>query len=162
MKEKAFLKFQRDRYMKMRLRNDFKTARNIFEKQLRSSEREYRRSLAINVVQVSTENPKAFWDHIKQLGPKRKGSIPMEVYRDDENIISDENFVFQKWSSDFKNLNNAEPYENFDDRFYHEILSEKTFLEDGMLDPLSEQNPILNVSISHCEVKKGVNCAKKR
>ena len=80
--------------MKNRLRNDFKTARNISEKRLRSAEREYRRSLAINVEQVSTENSEAFWDHIKQLGPKRKGSIPMEVYRDDENIISDENFVF--------------------------------------------------------------------
>ena len=55
---------------------------------------------------------------------------------------------------------NAEPSENFDDRFYHEILSEKMFLEDGMLDPLFEQNPILNVPISHCEVKKVVNCAK--
>ena len=84
MKEKAFLKSQGDRYMKNRLRNDFKTARNIFEKRLRSAEREYRRSLAINVEQVSTENPKAFWDHIKQLGPKRKGSIPMEVYGDDK------------------------------------------------------------------------------
>ena len=30
-------------------------------------------------------------------------------------------------------------------------------LEDGMLDPLFEQNPILNVPISHCEVKKVVN-----
>ena len=29
-----------------------------------------------------------------------------------------------------------------------------------MLDPLFEQNPILNVPISHCEVKKVVNCAK--
>ena len=84
----------------------------------------------------------------------------MEVYGDDENIISDENFVFQKWSSDFENLYNAEPSENLDDRFYHEILSEKMFLEDGMLDPLFEQNPILNVPISHCEVKKVVNCAK--
>ena len=34
------------------------------------------------------------------------------------------------------------------------------FLEDGMLDPLFEQNPILNVPISYCEVKKVVNCAK--
>ena len=31
IKEKAYLKFQGDRYMKNRLRNDFKTARNIFE-----------------------------------------------------------------------------------------------------------------------------------
>ena len=106
---------------------------------------------------VSTENPKAFWDHIKNLGPKRKDSILMEVYGDDENIVSDENFVFQKWSNEFENLYNAETNENFDDQFYQEIWSEKTFLEDGMLDPLYEQYPILNVPILHCEVKKVVN-----
>ena len=81
MKEKAFLKFQGDRYMKNRLRNDFKNARNIFDKRLRSAERKYRRSLAIDVEHVSTENPKAFWDHIKNLGPKRKDSIPMEMMK---------------------------------------------------------------------------------
>ena len=84
----------------------------------------------------------------------------MEVYGYDENINSDENMVFQKWLSDFENLYNAEPNENFDDRFYHEILSEKMFLDDGMLDTLFEQNTILNVPFSHCEVKRVVNCAK--
>ena len=79
MKEKAFLRFQGDRYMKNRLRNDFKIARNIFVKQLRAAEREYKRSLAIDIEHVSTENPKIFWDHIKNLGPKRKGAVPMEV-----------------------------------------------------------------------------------
>ena len=34
------------------------------------------------------------------------------------------------------------------------------FLDDGMLDPLFEQNTILNVPFSHCEVKEVVNCAK--
>ena len=34
------------------------------------------------------------------------------------------------------------------------------FLEDGMLDPLFELNPILNVPIAHSEAKKVVNCAK--
>ena len=40
------------------------------------------------------QNPKAFWDHIKHLGPKRTGTVPLEVY-DDQNVISDEDFVFQ-------------------------------------------------------------------
>ena len=85
--------------MKNRLRNDFKTALKFFLKTIQVC-----RKRATNVEQVSTENPKEFWDHIKQLGPKRKGSIPMEVYGYDENINSDENFVFQKWLSDFENL----------------------------------------------------------
>ena len=44
--------------------------------------------------------------------------------------------------------------------FTTKFCLKKTFLEDGMLDPLYEQNPILNVPISHCEVKKVVNSAK--
>ena len=44
--------------------------------------------------------------------------------------------------------------------FTTKFCLKKTFLEDGMLDPLYEQNPILNVPISHCEVKKVVNFAK--
>ena len=70
---------------------------------------------------------KHFWDHIKNLGPKRKDSIPMEVCGDDLNVVLDENFVFQKWSNEFENLNNAQTNENFDDQLYHEILSERTF-----------------------------------
>ena len=44
--------------------------------------------------------------------------------------------------------------------FTTKFCLKKYFLEDGMLDPLFEQNRILNVPISHCGAKKVVNCAK--
>lgn len=161
-KEKEFLKFHGDRYTKNRLRIAFKTIRNVFDKQLRLSERTYKRSLSINVESVCTQNPKAFWDHIKHLGPKRTGTVPLEVYDEDQNVNSDEDFVFQTWSKEFENLYNpGENSENFDNQFYERILNDKLFLEDCMLDPLFEENANLNISITRAEVEKVVRCAKK-
>ena len=85
-KETEFFKFHGDRYTKNRLRLAFKTTRNTFDKQLRSAERTYKRSLSINVESVCTQNPKAFWAYIKHLGPKRTGTVPLEVYDEDQNI----------------------------------------------------------------------------
>ena len=76
------------------------------------------------------------------------------------NVISDETFVFQKWSTEFKNLYNTEHNEQYDDQFYQDILNEKLFLEDRMIDPLFEENPSLNISIIRSEVEKVVYSAK--
>ena len=160
-KESDFLKFHGNRSIKNHLRNCFKTARNNFDKQLRSAERKYKRSLSLDVESVCTENSKAFWDHLKRLGPRRKGGVPLEVYDDDGNIISNENFVFQKWSKEFENLYNLNrDSQNYDQQFYDKIVREKVFLEDRMLDPLYEENTSLNASIMRSEVEKVVNRAK--
>ena len=160
-KETEFLKFHGDRYTKNRLKLAFKTNRNTFDKQLRSAERTYKRSLSINVESVCTQNPKAFWDHIKHLGPKPTGTVPLEVYDEDQNVISDEDFVFQTWSREFENLYKSnENSENFDNQFYEGILHDKLFLEHHMLDPLFDGNTNLNASITRSEVEKVVSCAK--
>ena len=33
-----------------------------------------------------TSNPREFWDHLKSLGPKRKHTVPYEVYDEDGNL----------------------------------------------------------------------------
>ena len=83
--------------------------------------------------------------------------MSLEVYDELGNVISDENFVFQKWSTEFENLCNTE---QFDDQFYPDILNGKLFLEDRMLDPLFEENPSLNISVIRSEVEKVVYSAK--
>ena len=96
----------------------FKTTRNTFDKQLRSAEKTYKRSLSINVESVCMQNPKAFWDHIKHIGPKRTGTVPLEVY-DDQNVISDEDFVFQTWSRELETLcKSNENNDYFDNQFF--------------------------------------------
>ena len=57
-------------------------------------------------------------------------------------------------------ISSTEHNEQFDDQFYQDILNEKLFLEDRMLDPLFEENPSLNISIIRLEVEKVVYSAK--
>ena len=91
------MKYHGDRRTRNRLQQELKTARDTFEKQLRTAERNFRRSLSIDIETVCTDSPKAFWDYIKQLGPKPKGTVPMEVYDENGQVITDEGFVFHKW-----------------------------------------------------------------
>lgn len=82
----------------------------------------------------------------------------MEVYDDSENIITDESFVFQKWSPEFENLYNLNGNnETFDNQFYEQILHNKSFLEDRMQDPLYEDNPIFKyIYFTHRSGKSGL------
>jgi hypothetical protein len=159
--ERKFLRFRGDKNTQNQLRSQFKLAQDTFDRRIRSAERRYKRSLAFDIDSASTDNPREFWNHIKQLGPKRKSSIPLEVYDDNGNIISDEEFVFNKWTNEFGKLYNFnENSVEFDNEFYENILREKSFLESNMLDPLFEGNRVLNVTITLSEVKRVVNKSK--
>ena len=38
-----------------------------------------------NIENECTNNPKEFWSHLKNLGPKRQQSVPCEIYDADGN-----------------------------------------------------------------------------
>ena len=160
-KECAFTKCTQGTNEKRHLLTIFKAARNTFDKSLRNAERAHRRDLSINIETACTDNPRQFWDHLRSLGPRRKHEIPLEVYDDQGNIISDSDRVFDKWSDGFSSLYNSECTDDqFDQQFYDRILQHKRFLEDNMLDPLYQENVLLNYCITHCEVERVVYGAK--
>jgi hypothetical protein len=94
--ERNFMRFHGDRRTRLRLQSEFTETRRLFDKQLRRAERAYKRNLSIDIESICTNDPRAFWDHIKNLGPKRKPSTPLEVYDDNGDIIHDSEFVFKK------------------------------------------------------------------
>ncbi len=75
-KEKQFIKYKgQNRVYKNELRNYFILSRKAFDKKLRFFDRRYHRGLDIEIEELSTKNPKQFWNHIKKLGPKKKSII---------------------------------------------------------------------------------------
>ena len=160
LKERAFVKCNGTRERRSSLRQQFLTCKDKFDKLLRSTERAYRRGLMINIETECTNNPKEFWEHLKNLGPKRKQNIPTAVYDENGNVQTDRNFVNHTWSRDFSNLYNTQDQTEFDSKFYDEMLQHKRLLEDNLNDPLYEQSPTLNSQISRGEVEKVVHCAK--
>lgn len=79
--EKAFLKSsaQSRKY----LHNDFKTKQRLFYKSLRKAERNNFYNFADTLETINTKDPKAFWKHIKKLGPANKSQIPMVIHNAD-------------------------------------------------------------------------------
>ena len=115
----------------------------------------------IDIETDCTNNPREFWDHLKSLGPKRKHSVPCEVYDESGNVRTDRSFVDSTWTQDFSNLYNAQNTQDFDDQFYDNLIQHKTLLEDAMKDPLYNETRPLNLPISKGEIEKVVFCAKR-
>lgn len=58
----------------------------------------------INLENSVSENPRDFWKMIKKLGPHKKTEIPLEVYDDHKNVVSDVKIVLNKWKSDYEKM----------------------------------------------------------
>ena len=158
--ERAFVKNKGSRERGSVLKQEFLVSRNKFDKLLRSTEREYKRGLMINIEADCTSNPREFWDHLKSLGPKRKHTVPYEVYDEDGNVRTDSSFVDSTWTRDFSNLYNAQNTQDFDYQFYDNMLQHKRLLEDNMKDPLYDETRSSNIPISRDEIEKVVFRAK--
>ena len=99
----------------------FKIAQDKFDKILRNAERKYRRTVADDIESISTTNPNDFWDKVKDLGPRRDRSIPVQIYDEHGHVIRDENIVFEKWKEDFEHLYSCNTNNEFDQTFYDNL-----------------------------------------
>ena len=99
---------------------------------------------------------------LKQLGPHKKVEIPLEVYDEQNNIITEINYVLDKWKSDYETLYQLPiATDDFDEVFYQQCLNELDIME------RSENNeyeliPGLNEQISEDEVRKVIRNSKNR
>ena len=133
----------------------FKIAQRSFDRLYRRKERAFLREQSTYLSTLQTNNPKQFWQELNKLGPKRKRKIPMEVYDEDENIVTDTNYVLNKWKTDFEGLyssnnitaeNNPDPLNN--------VLHSNIVRENLMKDPLYFENANLNRNFTLDEVKR--------
>ena len=110
---------------------------------------------------MTTSSPNEFWDKIKKLGPRKTEKIPMEVYDENGDILTDEKLVLSRWRMDFQNLYNTDNIEaEFDDEFQREVLTVKLLREDQMLDPLYTENCDINSIITTDEIRNLVRKTK--
>ena len=80
-KEKMCRKYKGDRHRKLILKNKFVQAQQIFDKSLRSAERNYNRDTLENIEKLNVNDPNAFWAHIKRMG-SRSRNIPLNFDKD--------------------------------------------------------------------------------
>ena len=126
---------------------------------LKKKKQNYYSGQLLKIEQCLTDDPNKFWKYVKNLGPKSKQSIPMEVIVDGQ-IVTEESEVLQKWKSDFEQLYQANNTNMFDDNFRDSVLKElqsKMSAKCGSVD--SNQDP-LNRKISRDELKTVIDKTK--
>jgi len=147
-REKLFLKYRgHSKRERLRLHNDFRYAQKQFDKYLRKCARTYNRQQAAEIETLAVKTPNDFWKKIKALGPRKNRDIPMQVKMNDQ-LISDQYIVSEKWRDDFMTLLNSNIQPHFNDAFLNEVLQEKYRRETEMNEPQYEENHQLNCDIS--------------
>ncbi len=161
--EKAFLKYKgNNKATKSELRQAFMISRKVFDKKLRYFDRRYHRGLDLEIEDFCTKDPKEFWRHVQNLGPRKSSSVPIEIVDENGNVSNNVNEVLNKWKDDFETLytGKSQQDEHFDDVFLDTANQQRIHLEQQMLEPLFIQNKSLNKNFTIEEIKKCVNKAK--
>ena len=153
-KEKVYLKSRGNN--RNVLKHEFRIAQKLFDKTYRQAERKFNRERILELENLTTTDPNKFWQCIKDLGPKKKNIIPLEVYNENGDVVYDKQSVLKVWKSDYSELyNQTENDGNFDDNFLQ-------FCK-GDLSNLDNSTPVLeglNDNISEIEVSKAVSKLK--
>ncbi len=134
---------------------EFKVAQHNFDKLLRYHSRKYQRGKALTIEKCCTDNPKEFWKHIKQLGPKCSKTIPLTVQTETE-TITEVNDVLVRWQNDLYKLYNNCDTSMLSQNFYNDIVQQVVDYEDNV----TFTNDYVNQGISYDEVEKSCNKAK--
>lgn len=103
---------------------------------------------------MCTINPNDFWAKIRNLGPKNKKAIPLEIIEETGMIINDEEVVLNKWRTDFKNLYNGSDSDDFDQGHFEQVRAHKHFIESRMDNPTYSPNETLNRNISFDKINR--------
>ena len=109
---------------------------------------------------LQTNDPKQFWNKLKDMGPRKKKSIPFEVYDNDNTVCTDTTFVLDKWKQHFESLYKGQSNEIEYNRFKEQVKEEILLRENTMSDPLYVSNPELNCNVTIEEVRNVVMKAK--
>ena len=160
--EKQFLKFKGQNSQRSILREKFHDKRLVFDKSLRKAERTYYRNLGENLeAEININDPKAFWNHIQKLGPRKKSEIPLKIFDENGTPKCDVNDVLNHWRNQFSNLLNK-PEENGENQGVKTgILQQLNIKEGEMMMANFSQHDRLNKSITREEIQKAVNNLKK-
>ncbi len=145
-----------------RTKNDFKYARNTFDKALRKKARQYNYSKISMLEQSANSNHVEFWNKLKQLGPRKSSSIPLTV-KVDGTETSDINTVKKKWETDFSELLNPSIDGNhYNDEFLENKKKYVTGKERDFMEEHYQPSEQLNASFTTQELKFAANKLKEK
>ncbi len=160
--EKLFTNCRGPRHRKEYLRVEYAKCKGIFDKALRRAERNYRKHVVDEIESCCVNDPRKFWNHISNLGPRKKKDIPMRVYDVDGNACENMDFVLNKWKNDFSDLYNSPGIDIETDNFYRHVNQMRINMENNMEDDEYLCNDFINNALSFDEIERVVNKLKSK
>jgi asparagine synthetase B (glutamine-hydrolysing) len=148
----SFPQFSHERRVAFR---NYKDKQYIFDKTYSKTKRKFQREKMMQIEKLNTNNPREFWNELKKLGPRKKVDIPLEVYGNNGEIITDVHSVLSKWSSEYEKLFKGYDKIQFDYVHYNQILHDLDILENN-----PAVSPEINFPISLREVQATLKKAK--
>ena len=156
--ERLFKKSLKNEYSSRRRKfEEFKSAQKIFDKNLKQKKRSYSKGKMPEVEKCCNTDPKAFWDYVNKLGPRKRTGIPWKVEIQGK-LITDKNLILEKWRSDYEKLYSVPTDKNFSDDFKADRVHELPEMV-GMATN-APGYAMLNAPIRLEEVKLAVKCGK--
>ena len=124
-----------------------------FDKEHRKIKRKYQKGNSLKIDEMIVNDPRKFWDKIKQLGP-RKTDIPWRIDGEGGESITDKEEIKEIWANAFENLYKNDG--NYDDKFLKQKLRER----DRLVQHRDATNHVLNKPITLHEVTQTINKSK--
>ena len=129
-----------------------------FDRSYRKAERKFKLENLNEIEENFTKNPKVFWEMIKNLGPRKKGNIHMEIYEAGGVVNNDVPTVLHKWKTEYENLYNLVDSEDvYDDEFLNQC---KSFVDNA--GDTDENSNNISDDINNLEVQTSLIKAKIR
>jgi hypothetical protein len=143
------------------LYNLFKDKRNCFDCKYNQAKRAFNRKERDCIAELNTDNPNAFWSKLKQMGPKKRCDIPLEIPINEGHSITEPQQVLHEWKCYFEGLYNNTDCNEIDENFIASIQRFKMeFEKQNPINPNFELGNSLNKSISLEEVQKAIYKSK--
>ena len=157
--EILYIKAKRNKLYHKHLHTEFKIRQSSFDKVCKRKKRTYMRSQTLHLENINSTDPNLFWEYIKRLGPNKKSEVPWECYDSSGNIVTNTDYILEKWRTEFYNL--YKPFDDISDeqkQFKENIIRENEMGETE--DQFNSNLSSLNIEITMQEVSKAVCKAK--
>ena len=111
---------------KSKLRNDYKTSQNTFDKKFRYFKRQHKKKEFEDLGNSASNNPTDMWAKIKRLCDPPTCRAALEIVKSDGTISNDVREILEKWHYDISRLFSGvreNPEMVFNDSFYEDICN---------------------------------------
>jgi len=156
--ERKYLRCKGNRERKRTVLHQYKSDRANFDKAFRQLERTFNRDKMNRIEQLRTDDPKAFWNEIRNLGPGKKiQNCIQAVAMPDGSISHDKTDILTQWKCKYKTLYNVTNVNSFDQNHFDNIQGEWDAIQRLENADVQRYDQLsLNADISRLELVKAI------